>query len=88
MEVKPSIFNHSTKNKRGELLLYNSYHGLKSLCKVSSEQSSLVERWLNGTSFPVPLQGEGLLEQLYRHGFLLKKGREKRTSCGCNICGL
>lgn len=49
--LKTSMFNHYTVCEDQSLILYNSYHGINSIRKVSSKKSEKVIAWLNGENF-------------------------------------
>ena len=65
MKYKTSKFNYSCKNKHGELLLFNSYRGLESICKI--RDSSIQDYFLAG----IFEENNNILTQLKDKGFIL-----------------
>lgn len=46
-KFKPSMFNICTYNADNELLIFNSFQGLKSIKIVSNDKKNKIEKWLN-----------------------------------------
>lgn len=69
MEYKLSRFNYVTESKDGEMILYNSYYGTESICKVSSEQKDTVAKVLKQNSFENI--DPDVIEKLKKGGFLV-----------------
>ena len=64
---KQSKFNYTCKNDNSELLIYNTFVGAKSMCKIKN--SSLQDMFLNN----VPIDNKTILLSLLSRGILVKK---------------
>lgn len=67
---KLSKYNYSTYNEDGDLLLYNSMSGVKSLLKVKEEFRDVVKQVLDGNE-KISSLPEGLKDRLFNAGILV-----------------
>ena len=69
--LKQSKFNYTCKNDNGELLIYNTYIGAKSMCKIRS--LLLQDRFLNN----IPLSNEKVSANLLSKGIFVNENTDE-----------
>lgn len=72
---KSSKFNYITENKKGELLLFNSYVGTDSFCKILVENKEYIKNIINETK--VIDDDSSTIKALFNKGFLIKEEEDE-----------
>lgn len=69
--LKQSKFNFTCKNDKGELLIYNTYTGARSMCKIRN--LSLQNKFLNN----IPIEDENIRSHLVSRGILVREDTDE-----------
>ncbi len=77
---KQSKFNYTCKNDYGELLIYNTLVGAKSMCKIKNQQ--LQTQFLQD----IPIDDETILKRLIAQGVLVRKNLDENKKLENLIC--